>query len=73
MSSLAVEPEEPFLKVPEVKGKRFVPMLLIGFIVFAAIMTYGTYFLGRALTPYFKHRQETQKGVQLPPPPPDTR
>ncbi len=32
----------------EVSGKWFVPALLIGFVVFAIVMTYGTWALGQA-------------------------
>ena len=39
-------------------GKRLVPQLAVGCFVIAIVGVLGTYLLGNALQPFFKHRRE---------------
>ncbi|AIE85407.1 hypothetical protein [Fimbriimonas ginsengisoli] len=41
---------------PPISGKRFVPQLAVGCLLFAAIMGFGTYFLAQLMTPGLKKK-----------------
>jgi hypothetical protein len=41
-------------------GKKFVPLMLAGFVVFTAVGLLLTYVAATAMTPYFEHRLEHQ-------------
>ncbi|RYG31468.1 hypothetical protein EON81_22815 [bacterium] len=45
----------------EVSGKRFVPLLMIGIVVFSVVMGVGTKVVADAATPWFKARFEKQQ------------
>ncbi|CAN5621044.1 hypothetical protein BH11ARM2_BH11ARM2_35080 [soil metagenome] len=44
-----------------VSGKRFVPALFLGVVVFAAVMGFGTWWLAQSTTPWLKARFERQQ------------
>lgn len=41
-----------------IPGKRLLPQLAVGCLLFAALMGYGTYALANLATPYLKKRNE---------------
>ncbi|RYG40944.1 hypothetical protein EON79_21700 [bacterium] len=45
----------------EVSGKRFVPLLFLGIVVFCLVMAIGTRLIADAATPWFKARFERQQ------------
>jgi len=48
-----------------VSGKKLVPLVLIGFVVFAVVMALLTRWLGDLSTPYFKAKAaESQKSAR---------
>lgn len=59
-----------------IPGKRLLPRLAVGCLVFAAIMGFGTFLLGQMMTPYLKkkndqymhERQLQQQQGKTPPP-----
>lgn len=44
--------------VSPIQGKKFVFMMFAFFILFAAVMGFGTYFLGQAMAPGLKKSSE---------------
>lgn len=44
-----------------VDGALLVPKLAVGCLAFALAMGFGTYLLGKAVEPYFRHRFEQQQ------------
>ncbi|GEM_PF-3001419 len=50
--------EGVFPEPKPLSGKRLVPQLAVGCFVFALIGLLGTFVVGNALQPFFKHRRE---------------
>jgi len=43
-----------FSNGPTVSGKRFLPMISVGCLVFCVVLGFGTYFLAQWTTPFFE-------------------
>jgi hypothetical protein len=50
-----------------VEGRRLFPRLVIGCLLFAAVMGFGIYGLGRVLTPYLRHKNDEYLRTHRPP------
>lgn len=50
-----------------VSGKRLIPQLAVGCLLFAALLGFGTYFLGKLTTPYFIKKNEEYLRTHRPP------
>jgi hypothetical protein len=45
-------------ETPPIPGKRLIPQLAIGCLLFAAVMGFGTYFVAQLMTPGLKKRND---------------
>jgi hypothetical protein len=59
-----------------ISGKRLLPGLVVGCLLFSVIMGFGTYFVAQAVTPYLKKKNsdylKTHKAPEAVPSPPAT-